>query len=135
MSFWISVAALNPRLASNAPDGKSWGSAIQRLSYEPGCGSAPPPLRRESSRKAGLRRRVVGVAVLLLGLLFVGLVSAADLRGLDTSGTAAPDILAHWRDGLGWGFTPAVALTLALSLAGMVLLLTNIRFGISRRAP
>ena len=82
-----------------------------------------------------LRRRVVRVAVLLLGFLFVGLVSAADLRGLDTSGTAAPDILAHWRDGLGWGFTLAVALTLALSLAGMVLLLTNIRFGISRRAP
>ena len=82
-----------------------------------------------------LRRRVVGVTVLVLGFLFVALVSAADLRGVDTTGTAAPDILAHWRDGLGWGFTLAVALTLASSVAGIGLLLTNIRFGISRRTP
>ena len=82
-----------------------------------------------------LRRRVVGAAVLGLGLLFVALVSAADLRGLDTTGTAAPDILAHWRDGLGWGFTLAVALTLALSLAGMAVLFTNVRLGTRRRAP
>ena len=82
-----------------------------------------------------LRRRVVGVAVLVLGFLFVGLVSAADLRGLDKTGSAAPDILAHWRDGLGWGFTLAVALTLALSVAGMAVLFTNVRLGIRRRRP
>jgi len=82
-----------------------------------------------------LRRRGVGVAVLVLGFLFVGLVSAADLRGLDTTGTAAPDILTHWRDGLGWGFTLAVALTLALSVAGMAVLLTNVRLGVSRQTP
>jgi hypothetical protein len=82
-----------------------------------------------------LRRRVIGVAVLVLGFLVVALVSAADLRGLDTTGTPAPDILAHWRDGLGWGFTLAVALTLALSLAGIVILLAKVRFRIRRRTP
>jgi len=82
-----------------------------------------------------LRPRVIGVAVLVLGFLFVALVSAADLRGLDTTGTPARDILAHWRDGLGWGLTLAVALTLALSVAGVAVLLTNVRFGISRRTP
>jgi len=81
------------------------------------------------------RRRVIGVAVLVLGFVFVGLVSAADLRGLDTAGTAAPDILTHWRDGLGWGFTLAVGLTLALSVAGMAVCLTNLRLGVSRRTP
>ena len=70
-----------------------------------------------------LRRRVFGFALLVLGFLFVALVSAADLRGVDPTGALAPDIIAHWRDGLGWGFTLAVALTLILSLTGVVVLI------------
>jgi hypothetical protein len=78
-----------------------------------------------------LRRRGFGLALLVLGFLFVALVSAADLRGVDTTGALAPDIVAHWRDGLGWGFTLAVALTLILSLAGMVVLI----IGVIRNSP
>jgi hypothetical protein len=66
-------------------------------------------------------------AVLALGFLFVAFVSAADLRGLDTEGALAPDVIAHWRDNLGYGLTLAVALTLFLSLAGVVLLTTMVR--------
>jgi hypothetical protein len=69
-----------------------------------------------------LLRRGRRRAVLALGFLLVAFVSAADLRGLDTQGALAPDVMAHWRDNLGYGLTLAVALTLFLSLAGVVLL-------------
>ena len=74
-----------------------------------------------------LLRRGCRRAVLALGFLFVAFVSAADLRGLDTEGAFAPDVMAHWRDNLGYGLTLAVALTLFLSLAGVVLLTTMVR--------
>jgi Na+/phosphate symporter len=72
-----------------------------------------------------LRRRGCGRALLVLGFLFVAFVSAADLCGLDTNGAFAPDVVAHWRDHLGWGLTLAVALTAFLSLAGVVVLITG----------
>ena len=70
-----------------------------------------------------LGRRWWGHALLVLGFLFVTFVSAADLRGLDETGALAPDVVAHWREGLGWGFTLAVVLTFVLSLAGVVVLI------------
>jgi hypothetical protein len=61
----------------------------------------------------------------VLGFLFVALVSAADLCGLDPNGNFAPDVIAHWRDHLGWGLTLAVALTFFFSLAGVLVLITR----------
>jgi hypothetical protein len=66
-------------------------------------------------------------ALIVLGFLFVAFVSAADLCGLDTRGTFAPDVVAHWRDNLGWGVTLAVAFTLVLSVAAVLVLTTRIR--------
>ena len=66
-------------------------------------------------------------ALLVLGFLFVAFVSAADLSGLGPQGTFAPDVVAHWRDNLGWGMTLAVALTLVLSLAALLVLTTRMR--------
>jgi hypothetical protein len=77
-----------------------------------------------------LRSRGCGRALLVLGFLLVAFVSAADLCGLDTEGALAPDVVAHWRDDLGWRLTLAVALTFFLSLAGVVVLTTRIRRGI-----
>ena len=71
-------------------------------------------------RRPGGRR-----ALLVLGFLFVTFVSAADLCGLGADGTLAPDVVAHWRDSLGWGVTLAVALTLVLSLAAVLVLTTT----------
>jgi hypothetical protein len=66
-------------------------------------------------------------ALLVLGLLFVAFVSTADLCGLNAQGTFAPDVVAHWRDSLGWAVTFAVALTLVLSLSAVLVLTTRIR--------
>jgi hypothetical protein len=66
-------------------------------------------------------------AVLVLGFLFTAFVSAADLCGLDAQGSLAPDVVAHWRDNLGWSVTLAVALTLVLSAAALLALTTWIR--------
>ena len=63
----------------------------------------------------------------MLGFLFVAFVSAADLSGLGPQGTFAPDVVAHWRDTLGWGMTLAVALTLVLSLVALLVLTTRMR--------
>lgn len=73
---------------------------------------------------AGLlaRHRRWGRIVLALGFLFVAFVSAADLSGLGQDGGFAPDVVEHWRSGLGWGFTLAVALTFVASLIGAFLL-------------
>ncbi len=65
-----------------------------------------------------LLRRGCRRALLALGFLFVAFVSAADLRGLDAEGALAPDVIAHWRDNLGYGLTLAVALTLFLEPCG-----------------
>jgi hypothetical protein len=77
-----------------------------------------------------LRRRGYGRVLLALGFLFVAFVSGADLCGLDAKGALAPDVVAHWRDDLGWGLTLAVALTFFLSLAGVVVLITRARPGV-----
>ena len=69
-----------------------------------------------------LLRRRCRRTLLMLGFLFVALVSAADLRGLDAEGAFSPDVIDHWRNNLGWGLTLSVALTLFLSLAGVLLL-------------
>ena len=50
-----------------------------------------------------LLRRRGRRGLLALGFLFVTLVSIADLRGLDPEGALAADVIAHWRDNLGWG--------------------------------
>jgi hypothetical protein len=68
-------------------------------------------------RRPGGRR-----ALLVLGFLFIVFVSAADLCGLNAQGTLAPDVIAHWRDNLGWGVTLAVALTLVSSLTALLVL-------------
>jgi hypothetical protein len=66
-------------------------------------------------------------ALLLLAFLFVAFVSAADLCGLDAKGVLASDLVAHWRDKLGWRLTLAVALTFVSSLAGALMLTTSVR--------
>ena len=43
-----------------------------------------------------LRTRWSGRALLVLGFLFVALVSVADLCGLNAEGAFAPDLVAHW---------------------------------------
>jgi hypothetical protein len=74
-----------------------------------------------------LLRRRRQRALLMLGFLFVAFVSTADICGVDTEGAFAPDIVAHWRDSLGWGLMLAVALTLFSSLVGMAVLTARIR--------
>jgi hypothetical protein len=72
-----------------------------------------------------LRKHWSGRALLVLGFLSVAFVSAADLRGLNAEGAFAPDVVAHWRETLGFRLTLAVALTLLSSLAGGVMVLLS----------
>ncbi|HWG89295.1 MAG TPA: hypothetical protein VNZ52_00450 [Candidatus Thermoplasmatota archaeon] len=66
--------------------------------------------------------RRAGRLALALGFLFTAMVSIADLSGLGVGGAFAPDVVEHWRSGLGWGFTALVAATLLLSVAGTAIL-------------
>ena len=62
--------------------------------------------------------RIVGV----LGLAFIAFVSVADLVGLQQDGSRPADMMTHWRSGLGWPLTAAVAATLVCAVASLILL-------------
>ncbi len=68
-----------------------------------------------------LHRRRAGRILMAVGFLFRAFVSMADLAGLGVDGTFEPNLVAHWRDTLGWGITVVGAITFALSLAGSAL--------------
>ncbi len=61
-----------------------------------------------------------GRLLLGVGLAFVLAISLADIVGLQPDGSLTPDLVAHWRTGLGPILTVVVLATLALAAFGLL---------------